>query len=136
MIVPAPSQKLGQGESMDKKKKNGKLIMEKTYAGLKKYFEILSITLLIQLTGFVGMEIGDSLFKNGTAGVGLLFMCLIASTLTGIIAPLFCFSKVSHKILAILFLPTNYTMIIMIFILNSILTNILNGIRNMPPNFG
>ena len=103
---------------------------------MKKYFKIFLTTLSIQLAGFIGLEIIDSVFKRGIPAVGWLCICLVVSTLVGLIAPLITFRKISSKILAILLLPTNYTIIIIVFILRSVVINILKGIENLPPNFG
>lgn len=107
---------------------------------MKTYLKIFAITASIQLVGFVLAKLVDELLRNYKTStivpfyVGSAFVLI--SIILGIILPLYWCDTKLKKVLTIFLLPTNYTWLIAIISVILFVRNILNGLGNLPDNFG
>lgn len=83
---------------------------------MRIYLKILSITTVIQIAGVVVCYFLDFLLKSQQSSTILPFCIgfafVVISTLLGVILPILWRDKLLHKIITILLLPTNYTVIL------------------------
>lgn len=86
---------------------------------MKTYFKILSITLGLQVLGYILFIVTNQIIGNSGDTripnyIGREF--LYTSTALGIALPLVWYDRAEYKFLGIIFLPTNYTLIIITII--------------------
>ncbi len=108
---------------------------------MKTYFKILFITVSIQFLGFLIMKLADNILAAAGKGSTVLPFWFLAvsvfvSTVLGIVLPvLWCKTK-KGKIAAIIFLPTNYTWLVIILAVVKLVGVIFNALDGIPDNFG
>lgn len=107
---------------------------------MRTYLKILLITGGLQILAFVGENLMDFLTRKSSTSSMLSFhaflFCIILSTIFGIILPLKWYSSLKDKILGILLLPTNYTLLIMALVVVRGLDILVKIFQNLPSNFG
>lgn len=107
---------------------------------MRTYFKILSITVGIQILGFLICYLLDFIFETQESStilplyVGALFMMI--SMVLGVILPIRWCSTISKKIITIFLLPTNYTILLCIVFVIRFIGNIGDILNNLPDNFG
>lgn len=107
---------------------------------MRTYLKIFSITVGIQIFGFLICYLLDSIFKIKSSSTMFplyirIFFILI-SMILGIILPICWCNTLLKKIIIILLLPTNYTPLLCILFVIKFITNIGNILNNLPINFG
>ncbi len=107
---------------------------------MRTYLKIFSITVGIQIFGFLICYLLDSIFKIKSSStifslyIGIFF--ILISIILGIILPICWYSTLLKKVITILLLPTNYTPLLCILFVIKFITNIGNVLNNLPINFG
>jgi hypothetical protein len=107
---------------------------------MRTYLKIFSITVGIQIFGFLICYLLDSIFKIKSSStmfplhIGIFF--ILISMILGIILPICWCDTLLKKIIIILLLPTNYTPLLCILFVIKFITNIGNILNNLPINFG
>lgn len=107
---------------------------------MRTYLKIFSITVGIQIFGFLICYLLDSIFKIKSSStifslyIGIFF--ILISIILGIILPICWYSTLLKKVITILLLPTNYTPLLCILFAIKFITNIENILNNLPINFG
>ena len=108
---------------------------------MKTYFKILFITVSIQILGFLMMKLIDNISiaggKESTVfPFWFLAISIFISTVLWIILPILWCKTKKGKIAAIIFLPTNYTWLVIILAVIKLVGVIFNSLDGIPDNFG
>lgn len=107
---------------------------------MKTYLKILAITATIQIAGFaLTFFIDNMLIEQGRSTIIPIFIggfCLVISIVLGIVLPIKWCSSKSHKMMTIVFLPTNYTWLLIAVAVAKLVGNILDILDSIPANFG
>ena len=103
---------------------------------MKKYLKILAITAGIQIISFCLFYLSDRLLTNSMLPVCIMLSGIIVSEALGIILPIKWYSTKKQKVLSIIFLPTNYTLLFLVLSVVFFVHGLLDILTQIPDNFG
>lgn len=107
---------------------------------MKTYLKILFISGGLQILAFVVRRVVDYLTIKSTGSSMLPFyaflVCMVLSMIIGIILSLKWYSSLRAKILGIVLLPTNYTLLTMFVIVSRGIKVFIKILQDLPSNFG
>lgn len=107
---------------------------------MRIYLKILAITAGMQIVGVILCYLLDYLLRNQeTSTIFPLAVggsLVLISTILGIVLPVCWCKTIPKKIITILLLPTNYTILICLIILVKFVMAFGNILSNIPKNFG
>lgn len=107
---------------------------------MRTYLKILLITSGLQILAFAGENLMDFLTRKSSTSSMLSFhvflFCIVLSMIFGIILPLKWYSSLKGKMLGILLLPTNYTLLGMVLAVVRGLDIFIKIFQKLPSNFG
>ena len=103
---------------------------------MKKYLKILAITAGIQIISFCLFYLSDRLLTNSMLPVCIMLSGIIVSEALGIILPIKWCSTKKQKVLSIIFLPTNYTLLFLVLSVVFFVHGLLDILPQIPDNFG
>lgn len=103
---------------------------------MKIYFKILAITAGIQIISFCLFHISDQLLTRSMIPICIILIGIILSMVLGIILPIQWYSTKKKKVLGIILLPTNYTLLFLVLSVVFFVNSLLDILTQIPDNFG